>query len=238
MGIHCYLAMTAAEIHNCQPLPKNPGWMACHFSSYGTGLSNLPRQLPPGAMIILNDRTPIHGHDPVQIKEQLLELCAAFSPSRILLDLQRQSQPQTETLVGVLTKDLPCPVGVSEAYAHACDGAVFVSPCPVCTPLEKHFAPWNGRELWLDMALQSQSVIIDQAGSHRCDEILEELPEPVFTDPALCCRYHMEVLEDRVIFHLQRGKTELEMLLQQAEALGVTCAVGLYQQLSSFLPLP
>lgn len=230
MGIRCYLAMTAAEIHNCEQLPENLGWMACHFSSYGTGLSNLPQTLPPGAVIILNDRTPIHGHDPQQIKQQLSNLCQQLSPAGILLDLQRRESTETNELVTELTSGLPCPVGVSEAYAAYCESPVFLSPCPVYIPLEEHLAPWNEREIWLDIAPQAQTVTIDEMGSTPKDVAWTELSDPVFTDEALCCRYHMEVLEDRVLFHLQRDQ---EKLLAMAEKLGVTCAVGLYQQLCS-----
>jgi hypothetical protein len=66
-------------------------WMACHFSPYGTGLSNLPPNLPANAMVILNDRTPIHGHDSKEILCQLNNL----TPHCLLLDFQRQAVEET-----------------------------------------------------------------------------------------------------------------------------------------------
>ena len=63
MAIRPFLAMTAAEIRGTETLPPKTAWMACHFSPYSTGLSNLPKALPPGSMVILDDITPIHGHD-------------------------------------------------------------------------------------------------------------------------------------------------------------------------------
>ena len=48
MAIGRYFAMTAAEIRGCSALPAGIAWMACHFSPYGTGLSNLPPELPEG----------------------------------------------------------------------------------------------------------------------------------------------------------------------------------------------
>lgn len=234
MGIRCYLAMTDQEISGCEQMPEHPGWMACHFSCYGTGLSNLPRNLPAGSMVILNDRTPIQGHDPKKITQQLCALCETHKPECVLLDLQRAGEPQLQKLANTLTEQLPCPVGVSEAYAGDCGGAVFVSPCPLCTPLKKHLAPWEGREVWLDVALQAQVITVDRDGCHPADVPLSQLPEPIFTDEELCCRYHMELLEDRVLFHLRRSKDELSKLLQQADALGVTYAVGLFQQLADF----
>ena len=47
MAIRPFLAMTAAEIRGTETLPPKTAWMACHFSPYSTGLSNLPKDLPP-----------------------------------------------------------------------------------------------------------------------------------------------------------------------------------------------
>ena len=77
MPIPCYLALTAAEFANANQLPEKIAWMACHFSCYGTGLSNFPEDLPGGSVIILNDRTPPDKHDPQRILEQLQQLVEA-----------------------------------------------------------------------------------------------------------------------------------------------------------------
>ena len=74
MAMARYLAMTAAEMMGGAPLPGKTAWMACHFSPYSTGLCNLPAALPPGSLLILNDRTPIHGHDPERICRELVVL--------------------------------------------------------------------------------------------------------------------------------------------------------------------
>ena len=47
MAIRQYLAMTAAEMTQAGSLPRHSAWMACHFSPYSTGLTNLPDRLPP-----------------------------------------------------------------------------------------------------------------------------------------------------------------------------------------------
>ena len=57
MGISHYLAMTDGEIANADEIPKHLAYMACHFSPYTTGITQ-PPQLPPQAMLILNDRIP------------------------------------------------------------------------------------------------------------------------------------------------------------------------------------
>ena len=71
MAMDVFLAMTAAEIYGNRNLPANIGWMACHFSPYGTGLSNLPKRLPASSLLIVDDITPIRGHDPPYILDQL-----------------------------------------------------------------------------------------------------------------------------------------------------------------------
>ena len=58
------LAMTAAEMSSAAPLPEKIAWMACHFSAYSLGITNIPASLPKGAMLILNDRFPCQGHSP------------------------------------------------------------------------------------------------------------------------------------------------------------------------------
>ena len=50
MAIKGYLAMTAAEIAAAGAPAYGLAYMACHFSPYGTGLVNLPRELPEGRL--------------------------------------------------------------------------------------------------------------------------------------------------------------------------------------------
>ena len=71
MAMEPYLAMTAGEIRGASVLPRRTGWLSCHFSPSGVGLSNLPVALPPGSLLILDDSTPMDGHDPEQIAGQL-----------------------------------------------------------------------------------------------------------------------------------------------------------------------
>ena len=83
MPLPIYLAMTAAEFRQNPAISGKIGWMACHFSPYGTGLSNCPTELPPGSMLILNDRTPVCGHDPALIAAQLAEMATQLNCSRV-----------------------------------------------------------------------------------------------------------------------------------------------------------
>ena len=230
MAIAPFLAMTAAEIRGNSTLPPGLAWMACHFSPYGLGLSNLPRELPPGALLMVDDITPIHGHDPQRILDQLAECAEALSCSGILLDFQRPDIGETAALVDVLTQGLPCPVAVSHFYAGPGTFPVFLPPVPPSVPPEEHLSPWQGRELWLELALDAVEITVTEDGT-SFQSLPAALPaEPEFFEEALLCRYHCDVEENTVRFTLRRAPEDLEQFLSKAEAFGVTRAVGLYQE--------
>ena len=231
MAIPRYLAMTATEFDNTETLPQHTAWMACHFSCYGTGLSNLPTQLPKDAMVIINDRTPVMEHDPERILQQLIKLWETRKPKYFLLDLQRAEDPLSFEIAQLLAANLPCPVGVSEYYARELQCPVFVAPPPLHVPLKKHLAPWLGREIWLEAAIETELITVTKEGSQFKTARFTELDDPVFQEEALHCRYHIRLTENAAIFELERRKEELEALLEEAEKTGVTLAVGLYQQL-------
>lgn len=229
MKMRCYLAMTGAEFTAAAKLPEHTAWMACHFSCYGTGLSNLPPSLPEGSMIILNDRTPVQGHDPGLILEQLRLLYEQLKPSCFLLDLQRSGATE---IVKTLTQGLPCPVGVTAEYAAALSCPVFLEPPPLHVPLQEHLAPWKGREVWLEAALEAERITVDTQGSQVEPADIALLDEPVFEEPELHCRYNIRLTENTAVFQLLRAKEDLVRLLEDAQKRGVTQAVGLYQQLA------
>lgn len=231
MAFPCYLAMTAAEFAQTQALPERVAWMACHFSPYGTGLSNCPERLPKGAMVILNDRTPIHGHEPALIAQQLQEITDRAEASCVLLDLQRPDCPETAAVVQALVQELSCPVGVSDAYAQGLSCPVFLPPPPLDQPLAEHLAPWKGREIWLEAALDAETVTLTQEGPQFTPVSRWKGPETGFQDPALHCHYRVEVQENQIRFTLFRTHEDLEALLGEASALGVTQAIGLFQEL-------
>jgi len=233
MALRCYLAMTATEFHSAAALPPHPGWMACHFSCYGLGLSNMPDFLPKGAMIIVNDRTPVSMHDPQTILAQLQELVSRWEPDCVLLDFQRPDQAQTALIARVLVENLLCPVGVSEPYAKELDCPVFLPPPPLHKPLKEYIAPWNGRKIWLEAALTAQTVTVTNSGSQFEPMQPAPLLKPHFTDEQLHCSYHIACKPDTAIVTLLRDIDQLNALLTEAESLGVELAVGLYQQLVS-----
>lgn len=236
MILPLYLAMTAAEMVRCEALPPKCGWMACHFSPYGTALSNCPASLPAGSLLILNDRTPVCGHDPALICRQLVQLAEQLHPDGILLDFQRPDDPQTAAIAAAIVHALPCPVGVSAVYAKELDCAVFLPPPPLHQPLDTYIRPWKGRDIWLEAALGSQCITVTKEGSSFRDAPYRD-EEDGFEDTHLCCRYRIRLTDDAASFTLLRTPAMLQKLLEQAAGLGITRAVGLYQELNGILPM-
>lgn len=230
MEIPCFLAMTAAEFASCQAFPDKTGWMACHFSPYGTGISNCPASLPPNSMLILNDRIPICGHDPDRIAEELSQLVDVMKCDSVLLDLQRPDHEQTPDVVRAVRSALSCPVGVSELYAADADCPVFVSSPPPDRELSEHLACWKGREIWLEAATETIQLTVNASGCTTLPLPCEP-QDPYFWDDALCSHYQMQLLDDSAVFTIWRTEEDLSALLQCAADLGVTKSIGLYQQL-------
>lgn len=231
MATEPILAMTANEMRNLSVLPPKIAWMASHFSPYSTGLSNLPRELPPGSLLILDDITPPRGHDPNLIAEQLTFCAERFRCSGILLDLQRPNCPETAALAKHLAERLPCPAAVSEGYAGDLDCPVFLPPVPPSVIPEDHFAPWKGREIWLEISLWGEILTLTDQG---CTVTPLPCPDPNregFSEPKLHCHYTIETKENSAGFTLWRNWDDIQELLEEAETLGVTSAVGLFQEL-------
>lgn len=234
MYLPVYLAMTAAEYAACQTLPPKIGWMACHFSPYGTGLSNLPSNLPADSILILNDRTPPRGHDPALICRQLEACVSALSCTGILLDFQRPDCPETTAIAEAVLR-LSCPVILSENYGKNFNCPIFLPPPPLYQPLAEYLESWKGREIWLELAPGRQTLQVEpegcKVGSFHPDD---EAPYPL-EDSQLHCHYRIDILENAIHFHLCRQTADLTDFLTQAKDLGVHAAVGLYQELKEWI---
>ena len=230
MGCPLYLAMTAAEFSAAVPLPPKPAWMACHFSPYGTGLSNLPQRMPEDGMLILNDWYPVQNHSPEQIRDELYALVSKFHIQRLLLDMQRPHQPHPQRIVDCIVCDPPCDVGVSPLYdtGHC---AVFLPPPPPDMPIDTYLECCQGRKIWLEVTTESTCLEVTQQG---CREVAEELPQTTTEhwDPALFCHYRIHLQKDRISFSLYRKKDDILQLLNSPQAERVECAVALCQDFS------
>ena len=232
MAITPYLAMTAGEIRNASALPRRTGWLSCHFSASGTGLSNLPAALPSGSLLILDDSTPMDGHDPAQIAVQLEDCAKRRECAGILLDFQRPGAEGVQNLIARLEAAVSVPLIVSAAYAKSTECAVFLPPVPADVPLAEYLFPWRGREIWLEAALDGLEITLTETGAVRTSLPRWEQPEAEgFRDDRLHCHYRCELREEAAVFTLWRSPENLKALLAEAEGLGVTAAVGLYQEL-------
>jgi hypothetical protein len=232
MGISRYLAMTAAEMATFSVMEGwSAAYMACHFSPGGQSLSNLPERLPTGTMLILDDSTPMDGHDPSLILNQLTEIITRNNCESLLLDFQRWDIPGQQELTKLLTEALPCPVGVSEPYARELSCPVFLPPVPPDRLVSEYLGSWQGREIWLEAALDGLTYTVTEKGS--VSDLLLHIPENGLIEPDLCCHYQIAELKNRVEFHLYRTADDLSSLLQKAKSHGVTTAVGLYQELGN-----
>jgi hypothetical protein len=229
--------MTAGELYGDAPAGEKIAYMACHFSLYTTGLSNLPVALSPGSMLILNDQIPICGHDHQRIKDQLVQTIENLECDSLLLDFQRPENAETAQLCRLLTKELSCPLGISHHYARDLDCCVFLPPPPLDMPLAEYLTPWEGKKVWLEAALETAVFTINADG---CQEspLLYELPqEETFIEESLHCRYRCEVDSEEIRFFLYRTPDQLDALLEEAGTLGIEKAIGLYQQLGKRKPL-
>ena len=232
-----YLALTAGELYGNPPKEESLAYMACHFSLYTTGLSNIPDALPPGSMLILNDQIPICGHDPHRIIDQLQETIENFSCGSLLLDFQRPGNDETTQLCHLLSTEMQCPLGISHHYADGLNCAVFLPPPPLDVPLEEYLKPWKNRKIWLEAALETTEFTITTDGCTITSLPYEFPQDNTFTEESLHCRYRCEVNSEKIRFHLYRTIDQLEALLDEAAILGIERSIGLYQQLGKRKPL-
>lgn len=184
-------------------------------------------------MLILNDRTPIHSHDPALVAAQLRQIAEDLDVSAVLLDFQRPGCAAAAEVAAAVSCSMPCPVGVSELYADGLNTAVFINAPVLTQSLAEALAPWQGRELWLEAALSRAGWALTPEGS--VPEAPPSAGEYPLSDPALYCCYRVEEAESALHFYIERGPEMLEALLDEGEKLGVTRAVGLFQELGERL---
>ena len=227
MVLPLYLAMTGAETASAPVLPGHWGYMACHFSPEGPGLSDLPEDLPPGTMVILNDRFPCRDHDPCRIAEELGRL----DIGSVLLDFERKPAADAQKVANALFQALPCPVAAPPGFIEDPACAVFLPPCPLHAPLAEYLLPWQGRAIWLDVTLGQQTITVTHSGTVRSSPApADNLTGGTFDD-ALLCQCLTEIGESEVTFTLFDTMDTLRRKLALAAELGVARAVGLYQEL-------
>ncbi len=204
-------------------------YMSCHFAPDGPGISNLPKQLPPGSILMLDDWMPPQNHDPALVSQQLQSALETLGCGSLLLDFQRPQREETAQMVrGILER---CPAVVSAPYAGGLDCPVLLPPIPLNKTPESHLAPWAGRELWVEVALEAMTAAVTETGTCFSSADLPEAPLPHF-DEALCCHYGLSLSENAAVFTLYRTWADLQKMMATE---GVTAWVGLFQELKKEL---
>ena len=231
MALPLYLAMTASEMSSTDHFPADFAYMACHFSPFSQGLSNLPTSLPRNTILILNDNAPCQGHSPSLVAHQTKQILDQIPCESLLLDFQRPPTPESEQMVQAILSEIPCPAALPPAYGQNWDGPVFLPPCPLHIPQEEYLAAWKGREIWLEAALCQETVTITKDGTAFIPQFPPEGLDGGFYDEGLCCQYTIETTPEEIRFTLFDTLDSLQQKLEKAHSLGVTRAVGLYQEL-------
>lgn len=225
-----YLAMTAQEL----TLFSNPAlsaYMACHFSPYDPGLTNLPESITADSMVILNDRIPFLHHDCRLIASQL----ASLPCESLLLDLQNTEPEQAKELITSVLSVVSVPVAVSEQYAVDCPCAVFLSTVDADRDPLASLNAWSGRDIWLDMSPGCVCYRIDSHGSRRTREKI--FPDsPIHADPNLPCHYGITLTEAEAIFYIYRTWEDIARIMDQGKKMGISRCIGLHQEWQRFIP--
>lgn len=222
-----FLAVTAREMETF--LPERTAYMACHFSPGGAGLSNMPRSLPAGSLLLLDDSMPVQGHDPAAVTEQLQELIRRFSLKAVLLDFQREWTAETDNMAGAVLQSCRCPVAVSPIYTKGRTCPVFLPPPPANKAVADYLKPWLPRGVFMEIAPGALQITVTEKGSLTASlPCAGPLP---LEDPRLHCHYNTKLLPDKAVFTLCRTREDLSALSREAYELGVLGAVGLYQEL-------
>ena len=98
--------MTDTEMQHLPTLPPRIARMGCTFDPEGPGLLDLPESFPQGGMLIVDDRHPIGGHDPVLVTDTLAEAADRLGIDCILLDFERPATASSQAMADNLAKAL------------------------------------------------------------------------------------------------------------------------------------
>ena len=217
-----FLAVSGRE----SEFPTRTAYMACHFSPGGSGLSNMPRILPKGSILLLDDSMPVQGHNLDIVAQQLKEVVDRFSVWAVLLDFQRPPTEESRKMVAAILENTSCIVAVTPAYAKE-DSTVFLPPLPANKSLPEHLKPW--KRIFLELASEGLEITVTKDGS-RFSAVYPTTPLPL-KDKRLHCHYSVKVFPGKAVFTLNRTREDLADLAKEAEELGILGMVGLYQEL-------
>ena len=209
MVLPLYLAMTGAEMCTI----PHPAYLMADWSD----------RPPAGFLPVITDRQPLT----MQAVDELCRIAENWDLA--LLDFEKPVTPEARRLLA----RLPCPAAAPPGYSDT--GPVFLPPAPLHVPLEAYLEPWQGRDLWLDAALRQQTITVTEAGTTFSDFSPAANLSGGYHDKNLHCRFIQEYYPDRAVFTLFDTPETLADKLNYAAVLGISRAVGLYQELGGKL---
>ena len=228
MNLSIYMAFVAAESEAILRYKGKAAWLGYHLSAFDSGITPRPSFLDSCHMLVLTDETPLLHHDPQKVTSEICAEAKSLGCEKILLDFQRPPTEKSLVLAKSILRSAPCAVGITECYANDTDCSVFLPSPPLWTPLQETIAPWKGRDIWLEIFPEDGCITITKKGGNYSPSApLENYP---FCDNALCLSYSTEQYAQQVKVHLHRGITEMKAFLHLADSLGISAAIGLYQQ--------
>ena len=99
--------------------------------------------------------------------------------------------------------------------------------------MTSRLARWRGREIWLDTTMEGLELVLTEEGANSTPLPHQTFPDCGLDDGALHCHYRISQQENSAVFTLWRTRSDICAQLEEAEAIGVTAAVGLYQEFGS-----
>lgn len=241
MPIPIYFAMNRQELERCRTAPPNTAWMACHFSQADAGLSNLPPALPPGSILILNDRVPWSGNDAALCTEQLLSTALRLQCAGLLLDFERVATPAVLHLAEVLQNaagqaGIPCAAPAS----YLASGGTLFHPPALCCAAPGSLAPKSETPVWLDLTPTGCCVTVTENGASVAPANPELLAQsagqaPIFRDCVRHCHYYSRVEGHAVQFFLYETPGDCMEKCQSSDTTHIALAVALYQEFRPYL---
>ncbi len=235
MSIPLFLAITPAEFAHLPELPNPLAWMSVRLSLTSPGLSNVPSQLPPGSLIIFDDKTPWSGHSVELVCKEMTTLLLNTKAYGLLLDFERAPTPETILLVKALSqccKEIGIPLAAPEGYGGDESVAVFTSPFPCWKkPTETSN---DHRALWLDASPTAHALRITQ--DHAVGIALPYPPETppeedqIHWDESLHCAYWTDFDGDGLVITMYRTPEKTTELLAELPSSPFRLAVGVWRE--------
>lgn len=231
MVLPLYLAMTGSEIRHKNHISRPIAWMACQFSPYSQGITNVPECLPPESILILNDRMPCQGHSPSLVAQQIKKAADQLQCESILLDFQQVPNPESEAMTAYLAEHIAHPLYISGTYGKHLTCGIFLPPPPLHEPMSDYLDQWGGRQIWMETGLFQETVTITREGTTYTPQFPPDGLDGGHFDQTLCCRYQAVLSDDEIRFLLYDTADTLPHKWRLAQECGVSRILGLYQEL-------